>query len=491
MTKIFTACLGTETNTFSTLPTGLQLFQDTCLFRKRSYGDKVPLFGTPLAVWRRLAEAKGWDAVESLCAFAQPAGLTVRSVYEGFRDEIIADLAAALPVDAVLLSLHGAMVAEGYDDAEGDLLACVRRVAGPRIPIGVELDLHANVSRQKLDNATAIVLFKEYPHIDVPERAEDLFHLITDALAGRTRPVMGAFDCRTVGVFHTTRQPMRGFVDKCAALEGKDGVLSVSIVHGFPWADVADMGSKIVVVADGDKAKADRLARELGMEFFGLRRATQPSYASLEQAMARALQHNQPKPLVLADVADNAGGGAASDSTFLLAALLAKSVKDAAIAMFWDPMAVRLAFEVGVGAALELRLGGKLGPASGAPLDVRAKVIGLKRDAEVAFGGKLRTLAPVGDMAAFEVDGVSVVCNTLRSQCKSLDCFTQVGIDPASKRVLVVKSMQHFHAAYAPIASEVLYVAASGAVAPDVLALPYAKASRRQWPFVEDPFAAG
>ena len=490
VTKLFTACLGTETNTFSALPTGLQLFQDTCLFRKRSYGERVPLFGAPLAVWRRLGEVRGWEVAESLCAFAQPAGKTVKRVYEGFRDEILSDLRAALPVDAVLLSLHGAMVAEGYDDAEGDLLAAVRRVVGSSVPVGAELDLHANVSPRKIDSATAIVLFKEYPHIDVPERAEDLFHLIAGAVEGRTRPVMGVFDCRTVGVFHTTRQPMRGFVDKCTALEGKDGVLSVSIVHGFPWADVADMGSKIIVVADGDKAKAEHLARELGIEFFRLRQATQPRYTSLAEAIARAQTHNQPKPLVIADVSDNAGGGAASDSTFILEGMLAQGIAGGAIGMFWDPMAVRLAFEVGEGGALDLRLGGKLGPASGPPLDLRAEVIGLKRDAYVRFGGREKSLTPVGDMAAFAVCGIAIVCNTLRSQCKSLDCFTEVGIDPARQRVLVVKSMQHFHAAYASIASEILYVAVPGVVAPDFLSLDYKKASRRQWPFVENPFSA-
>jgi microcystin degradation protein MlrC len=488
MKKIFTACLGTETNTFSSLPTGLQLFQDTCLFRKRSYGEKVPMFGAPLEVWRRLATERGWRVEESLCAFAQPAGITVKRVYEDFRDEILSDLRAALPVDAVLLSLHGAMVAEGYDDAEGDLLAAARGVVGPHVPVGAELDLHANVSRQKLENVTALVLFKEYPHIDVPERAADLFRLIADAMMGGTKPVMAAFDCRTVGVFHTTRQPMRGFVDKCMSLEGKDGVLSVSIVHGFPWADVADMGSKIIVVADGDRAKAERLATALGREFFAMRQETQPAYVALEQAMARAAMHSQAEPLVIADVSDNAGGGAASDSTFILQAMLEKGIKDAAVAMLWDPMAVRMGFEVGEGATLDLRLGGKLGHASGPPLDLRAKVIGLKREAYVSFGGREKSLAPVGDMAAFEVDGVAIVCNTLRSQCKSLDCFTNVGIDPAARRVLVVKSMQHFHAAYAPIASEVLYVAVAGAVAPDVRALPYRKASPRQWPFVEDPF---
>src|SRR6185503_132026 len=131
MKKIFTATLGTETNTFASIPTGHQLFEETCLFRKGSYGKNVPMFGAPLAVWRQRAEAKGWQVVESLCAFAMPAGKTVKKVYEAFRDEIVADLKLALPVDAVFLSMHGAMVAEGYDDCESDLLAHVRKVVGP------------------------------------------------------------------------------------------------------------------------------------------------------------------------------------------------------------------------------------------------------------------------------------------------------------------------------------------------------------------------
>jgi len=157
--------------------------------------------------------------------------------------------------------------------------------------------------------------------------------------------------------------------------------------------------------------------------------------------------------------------------------------------MFWDPMAVRIAFEVGEGAELDIRIGGKLGPTSGPALDLRAKVIGLARDASVAFGGRDKSYAPVGDMAAFDVGGIAIVCNTLRSQCKSLDCFTNVGVDVTKKKVVVVKSMQHFHAAYAPVASEIMYVAVPGAVAPDFLAMTYLNASKNQWPFVEDPFA--
>lgn len=490
MKKIFTACLGTETNTFAAIPTGNQLFEETCLYRNASYGANVPMFGAPLAVWRGRAEAKGWQVVESLCAFAQPAGKTVKKVYESFRDEIVADLTAALPVDGVLLSMHGAMVAEGYDDCESDLVAHVRKIVGPDVPVGAELDLHCNIGETLLRDATALVLFKEYPHVDVPERADDLFTVMEGAIEGRTKPVMAAFDCRMIGVFHTTRQPMRGFVDRLSSMEGKDGVLSLSIGHGFPWADVKEMGTRLIAITDNDRPKAEKLARELGMEFFAMRDATQPPYVTLEAAMARVSSHNLPKPMVLADVSDNAGGGAASDSTFILKSLLDRNIRDAAIGMIWDPGAVKLAFEVGEGAELDIRLGGKLGPQSGPPIDARATVLKLERDVSIEFGGERKSVGQIGDAAALQIEGVTVIVNTKRTQCLSRDCFTKLGVDPSSKKVVVVKSMQHFHAAYAPIASEVVYVAAPGALVPDWSLLPYQKVDKSQWPFVADPHAA-
>jgi len=487
--KVFTATLGTETNTFSSLPTGMQMFEETCLYRAGSYGTKVPSFGSPLAVWKQLSEARGWKVEESLCAFAMPAGKTVRRVYEAFRDEILADLKAAMPVDIALISLHGAMVAEGYDDCEGDLLTRIRDIIGPKAMLGAELDLHCHISDAILKAATAIVLFKEYPHIDIPERAHDLFHVIADAAEGKTKPVMAAFDCKMIGIFHTTREPMRGFVDKLSAMEGKDGILSLSVGHGFPWGDVAEMGSRIVAVTDGDPAKAAKLAETLGREFYGMRHETQPPYITLDTAIARAASHNQAQPMVLADVSDNAGGGAASDSTFILEAMLKRGIKDAAIAMFWDPMVVRLAKEVGEGATFDLRLGGKLGPTSGPPLDLRATVLKVAENVTVEFGGERKALMNIGDATALDVGGITVIVNTKRAQCSSRDCFTKLGVDPSKMKVVVVKSMQHFHAAYAPIASEVLYVAAPGALVPDWTKLPYEKANRHQWPLVENPFA--
>ena len=486
--KVFTATLGTETNTFAALPTGLQNFRETCLFRGGSYGEEVPLFGAPLAVWRRRAEARGWPVVESLCAFAQPAGPTVRRVYEEFRDEILRDLERAMPVDMVLVSLHGAMVAEGYDDCEGNLLQRIRAVVGPHVPVGAELDLHCHVTPAMLQSATALVLFKEYPHIDSADRADDLFTLIADAATGKTRPVMALWDCRMIGVFHTTREPMRGFVDRLLALEGKDGVLSLSFVHGFPWGDVADMGARMLVVTDGDASKAARLAETLGREIYGLKEAAQPTYLDLGTALDRAVRHNN-RPVILADVSDNAGGGAASDSTFMLEAMLKRGIREAALGMIWDPIAVQVAFEAGEGATIDLRLGGKMGPASGPPLDVRATVLKLGRDVKVEFGTTRKSVQPLGDAAALDIAGIQVVVNSIRGQCYSRDSFAKLGIDIAQQKLVVVKSMQHFHASFAPGAADVLYVSAPGALTPDFTRLPYRKIDRGKWPLVADPFA--
>jgi len=487
--KVFTATLGTETNTFASIPTGLQNFQETCLFRNGSYGETPPMFGAPLAVWRKRAEARGWTVVESLCAFAQPAGITVRKLYEQFRDEVLDDLQRAMPVDIVLVSLHGAMVADGYDDCEGDLLEKIRALVGPKVPVGAELDLHCHVSARMLRSATVLVTFKEYPHIDAADRADDLFTLIADAAEGNTKPVMAAWDCRMIGVFHTTREPMRGFVDKLTSLEGKDGVLSLSFAHGFPWGDVPDMGARMIAVTDGDPAKATRLAESLGREIFDLRVVTQPPYLTLEEGLDRAVRHNN-RPIILADVSDNAGGGAASDSTFMLEAMIARGIDDAALGMIWDPVAVQMAFEVGEGATLDLRLGGKMGPASGKPLDVRATVLNLRRNVQAEFGTTRKSVQPIGDAAALDIGGIVVVVNTIRGQCLSKDSFGKLGVEIATKKMVVVKSMQHFHASFAPGAADILYVAAPGALTPDFANLPYKKIDRKKWPLVADPFAA-
>ena len=222
--RLFTASLGTETNTFSPLPSGQPLFETTYMTRGGAYGDNPDLFALPMIVFRDRARLLGWDVVESLCTFAVPAGPTVQSVYEAYRDEILDDLCRAQPVDAVLLSLHGAMVAEGTESCETDLVRRVREVIGPAIPLGVELDLHCHLTPGLVTLADAIVIFKEYPHVDAVDRAGELFDIITGQVEGRLTPRMDVFDCRMIGCYPTVMEPFAGFLREIRAMEGRNAV---------------------------------------------------------------------------------------------------------------------------------------------------------------------------------------------------------------------------------------------------------------------------
>lgn len=486
--KLFMAALDTETNTFAPLPTGAQAFAEGFVAHGDATSRPENYCSAQLYVWRRRAEALGWDIAESLCAYAEPGGITARHVYEAFRDEIITDLKRAMPVDVVLLALHGAMVADGYEDCEGDLLTAVRAIVGPDVPVGVELDLHCHLTPAMQEAATVLLTYKEYPHTDIPLRAEELFTLMADAAAGRTKPVMAVYDCRMIGMFRPTAQPLRGFIDQMIAHEGRDGILSLSFGHGFPWADVADVGAKIVAVADGDRDRAAAVARHYGEALFSLRKEIAPTYLTVDAALEVAVDlagETPRRPVVIADVADNPGGGAPGDSTFFLQAVRARHIQRIMLGYFWDPIAVRFCMEAGVGAVLDLRVGGKCGAASGDPVDLRVTVMGLAEQVMQRFGE-----APVamGPSAWVRAEGIDLILCSLRTQSFHPEAMTALGLDYAGLRILVVKSSQHFHAGFAPIASEILYASSPGALTQDFAAIPYTRRSGRYWPRDEDPF---
>ncbi len=482
---LFTACLGTETNTFSPIPTGAQLFAETALTRGGAYGATPNLFALPMIEFRDRARARGWRVTESLCAFAMPAGTTVQRVYEAFRDEILGDLAKAMPVDAVLLSLHGAMVAEATESCETDLVQRIRAVVGPDVPVGVELDLHCHLTDELVAASTAIVIFKEYPHVDVRERAAELFDIVAAVVEGRAAPRLALFDCRMLGLYPTGIEPMAAFLLKIRGLEGRDGVLSISIGHGFPWGDVAEAGTRVLVVTDGDKADGAALARTLGLELRELRARIEVPWLPLDVALDQALAAPE-GPIVLADMADNAGGGAPSDSTFVLRAMLERGMADAALGCIWDPGAVALAFEAGEGARLALRVGGKLGPMSGDPIDLDATVTRLTRDAhQDGLGAKVG----MGDSAAIRAGGIDIVLISKRTQAFTPGAFTSVGVEPAARRYIVVKSMNHFRAGFEPIAKAILYVAAPGAIDFDYRRIAYRRLRRPIYPLDADAWA--
>jgi microcystin degradation protein MlrC len=477
--RLFSATLATETNTFSPLPTSLEAYRELVFFRPGEHPDDAPRMCTaPLLVARRRALIDGFTLIEGSCFAASPAGTTNRQAYEFMRDEILGQLEAALPVDAILLGLHGAMVAFGYDDVEGDILERARAIVGPRCVIGVELDPHCQMTVKRVRFADVIVCYKEYPHTDVIARAEDLLALVLRTLRGEVKPVMSLYDCRQISTYPTTLPLMRAFIDRIKAMEGSDGVLSISIVHGFPYADVPETSSRVLVVADGDKRKADAVATALGQELVAMRGQTMPAFLDVAQAVAEALALDG-GPVVLAEPTDNAGGGAPSDNTAILHHLIGAKVAGAAVAPIWDPIAVRLCFDAGQGAQFPLRFGGKTAPTSGTPVDALVEVTALARDAWQSFGP---TKVPLGDCAAVRIGGVEAVLISKRTQALGLELFSNVGIDPRARKLVVVKSTNHFMAAFGPIARKVIYVETDAPLDRNYRRVPYARVNRPIWP---------
>jgi microcystin degradation protein MlrC len=484
--RIFIACVATETNTFSPIPTGEPSYVERMLRRGDATRQPATSGNSVLIEWRKLAEADGHEVVESLCAYAAPAGRTLKATYEKFRAMIVEDLRAAGRVDVVLMLMHGAMVAHGYDDCEGDMMAALRGVVGPEIPIGLELDLHCHLTETMRRSASIIITYKEYPHIDQRERGRELYALCLSAARREIKPVMAYADCRMIDMWRTPVEPMKGFVARMQALEGKDGILSVSFGHGFPWGDVEDVGAKMLVVADGDEAKAQRLASRLAREIWAMREQTHTPHDTVDSALDAALAAPC-GPIVLAEVADNAGGGAPSDSTFILERVVARRIENVAIGYFWDPIAVRFCAEAGEGAELELRVGGKCGKVSGDPVDLTVTVRKIARDhQQTGLGGGI---ARLGDSVWVSSGSLDLVLNSTRQQVFNPDGFTTLGLELARKKIVVVKSTQHFYAGFAPIAAAVRYVATPGAIAPSFESIPYTKRKTPYWPKAADPFA--
>jgi microcystin degradation protein MlrC len=308
--RIFTASLASGTNTFSPVPTDINAFMAAFYAAPGKHPETPTQCSSVVPILRRRGKQEGFAVIEGTSCWAELAGPIQRQTYETLRDRILAELTAALPVDAVVLGLHGAMVAQGYDDPEGDLLTRIRDIVGPDVLVAAEFDPHSHLTALPVAKLDLTAAFLEFPHTDFEQRGEHVVELSLRALRGEIRPVISTFDCRMITIFPTSREPMRSFVDRMKALEGNDGILSASVIHGFMAGDVPDMGTRIVVVTDSDKAKGDVLAAALGRELYALRKQTaMPMFdtqAGLDRALViRAAHPNQ--PVTIADIFANHG----------------------------------------------------------------------------------------------------------------------------------------------------------------------------------------
>lgn len=472
----------TETNTFCSMPTTMEMFKESYLAFKGDDKENSNFWALPNQIWAKLAHERGYEYIESLRAGAEPAGPVEQPVYEKLRNTLLADLKEALPVDMVLLNLHGAMIAEHCLDCEADILTKIRALVGRDVPIGVELDLHANISDKTLALADIVVLFKEYPHTDVAARAHELFDLAEKTALRKITPITAVANCHIIGLFPTQLSPMKEFMATLKKIEqSHPDILSISVAHGFPWGDSPNLDAKIIVITNNNALLAKRFATSLAYELYSLREALKLNLSDIGTALEKFKEHSLKSltPMTFGDFADNPGGGGIGDATFILQACLDAGVVGAAFLTIWDPQVVEMAFREDCGAEINVSVGGKCGRFSGPPVVEKAKVESLSEAVSQNFEGSLLNL---GRVAALSIKGNLVLVNSIRCQIYSHSPLSDMGFHVDQFKLFVVKSAVHFEAQFSQL-GPVLKVNSPGALNIRFEDLEYKYAPKNLWPF--------
>jgi len=456
-----------ESNTFLPVPTKLSHFEEASLTRgeallRRWSGSRHELGG-----FLEGAQAHGFQPVPLLATFAIPSGTIEHTAFEELIGQMISDLKSALPLDGLLVALHGATVSEHFPDADGEVLRRLREVLGPAVPIIMTLDLHANVSPQMIAQSTASVFYRSNPHLDQQERGFEAATLMARTLRREISPVQAIETpplLISIAKQHTEEQPARGLYDDVQSVLQWPGILSASVAMGFYYSDVAEMGASFVAVADGDSELAGRAASWMARRAWERRLEFQGQLPTPEAAVRQAGLADQ-GPVVLMDVGDNVGGGSPADSTVLIAEVLKQQASNALV-ILCDREAVQACVRAGVRQDVDLEVGGKTDRQHGDPVRLQGRVRlisdGLFTETKVRHGGW-------GDYD----QGLTVVVETSqhhtfvltsrRMAPMSLEQILSLGIKPETKQILIVKGVIAPQAAYAPVARTIVLVDTPGA----------------------------
>jgi microcystin degradation protein MlrC len=482
--RVYLGGVATETNMFCPFPTGRSDWVEFAakevvdLDEPAAAEDVYPQF---LDACKRI----GIELYVGYGADAQPAGPTPQRVYEELRSKLLDDVLKAAPVDVVILKLHGAMVAHGYDDCEADMINRVRERVGKETVIGVLLDPHCHLSQEMVDGSDVIMCYREYPHVDVGDRLIDLLELCVEVVKGSVNPVASICDCRMISAYYTNIEPMKSFVAKMKQAEEEDDVLSLSLAHGFPWADTPDVGTKMLVITNNNKARGEELADEFRQSLFSLRGKTFTLGKTISEAVDIVRSATE-FPIVFSDWSDVPGGGAPSDYTEILESFIAAGIRRSFFALFYDPGAVAICMAAGECASLRLRLGGKICWASGNPLDLDVKIVKIVCNAgEQVEDGWHESF---GNAVLVEAAGNLIVLNDTRNQPRTLETITQFDLDPTEFSAIVLKSMHHFQEFYSGVAARIESISGHGLLNQNFESIDYRRILRPKWPLDDQPF---
>ncbi|MGB7271249.1 MAG: M81 family metallopeptidase [Albidovulum sp.] len=466
--RILTAEITHETNTFNIYPTDIGNFRDRFLLDGPAAMAARSDANTELAGICDVGRAHGWEITHAISAGAGPGGRVTDSAFDQLCAPLL-ELAAKGGWDGVMLILHGAMVCASFDDGEGEILRRLRAVVGSKLPVAVTLDPHANVTSAMCDLAQILVSFTTYPHVDIRTTGRRAAELLQRTMSGEIHPVTLRAHRPMLEEANGGRTDIGPMIDRHTlgrAYEARKGIYAVSINGAFPEADIAEVGPTVLVTSEVGINGAQDIAEEIADDIWNRRNETLNRYLTVtEAAEMAALWEPETGPFIIADYADNPGAGAYGDSTALLSALFAVGIKGACFGPMIDIEVATLLQSKAVGETVSLKLGGKTAPAfGGGPIDVTGVVKwrgdGIYTGSGPILGGQQRSF---GSTAVLHVQGIDILITSIAQQILDLRQFETFGIDPRKQNVIALKSMQHFRAAFAPIAGRIV-VCDSGAL---------------------------
>ncbi len=481
MMRIALAGISHETNTYCAAQTPKQAFHVQRGAQMLATAGQESDLGGAVDACQRI----GCEAVPILFANTQPSGVIEREAYEDFKQEILAGLSAAGALDGCVLLLHGAGVVDGIDDLEGDLAVAVREVLGD-VPITASFDLHANLTQYMADQLNGVFVCQQYPHIDLHLRAAEAVAAVVEMAASGQRA-----QCRVISLplLLPTTTTFEGIGEEMLAhlldVEARGDCVNLSWCHGFPYTDVAHVGSMVVVSYLPENASSALAAAEdFAYEVWRRREAFRPASLGADEAVAAARQaQSATAPVVIHETSDNCGGGTPGDGTHLLRAMLAAGLgAHACFAFLVDPAVAAQAHAAGVGAELEVELGGKTDDLHGEPIHARAYVKALHDGRLIMqhmFKGAPLNLGP---MARLVIDEMDVVVASRRSQTFDREPFLAVGIDVMKYRFVALKSSNHFRAGFQHLAAAIVTADPPGLTTHQIQVFPRQKTGRSLWP---------
>ena len=510
-----------ETNTFSGVPATYEKFEEAHLLRGQEMIDEYADSEYTIAGYLEMADELGFEAVPLMYAQTGPIGTITKDAYDRLSTEMLGMLRDQGPWDGVLICNHGAAVSEEFPDMDAEFTRAVREIVGPDVPVGVTLDMHANISKETVANTDVCVVWRTCPHLDTRQRGRKCAELIYRTVKGEIKPVqyieMPPMLVNIVKQF-TGQEPMKSLVDDCFEANERDGILDTSISEGYPYADVVEMGMSWIAISDGDADSAEATAKWMAARAWEKRADLNRPVASIEEALTQAREryvgpkpegvenflpddgtalaeaepseHSHLGPIVLMDVGDNIGGGSSADSTHIMKVAMEMGV-EGYLQTLYDPEAVQACVAAGVGAEISLDVGGKTDDMHGEPILVTGTVVNIDE-------GKYEETRPThGGFRFYDdglrvrfntVDGMTILLTSRRSGNTAREQMYSMGINPEEYRIVVAKGVSSPRPAYQPIAAEIIIVNSPGVTSADLDTFTFKNRRVPLYPFEEPDY---